>query len=77
VTRLLHPPGGISCDDKLYIKPTTAGRDLIDSVEEAPPYPGAKLYFLISGEYWENPDWLSRLIATTASELPLPKPKKK
>lgn len=65
------------CDDKLFIKPTKAGRDLIETLEEAPPYPGAKLYFYISADLWEDKEWLSRLITTTAEELPLPKPKKK
>lgn len=65
------------CDDMLFVKPTEAGKQLIDILEEAPPYPGAKNYYLIDGEYWEDREWLSRLIATTADALPLPKPKKK
>jgi DNA transformation protein len=65
------------CDDKLFIKPTNAGRKLIKNLEEAPAYPGSKLYFYISGDYWEDKEWLSELIAATAEELPLPKPKKK
>lgn len=64
------------CDDKLFVKPTKAGKDFIGTVEEAPPYPGAKMYFLISGDQWENSDWLSELIVRTAEELPLPKTKK-
>jgi DNA transformation protein and related proteins len=65
------------CDDKLFVKPTESGRRLITNLEEAPPYPGAKLYFHISGDYWEDKGWLTELIAATAEELPLPKPKKK
>lgn len=65
------------CDDKLFVKPTHAGRTFIETVEEEPPYPGAKLYFHISGDLWEDPQWLSELITKTAEELPLPKPKKK
>ncbi len=65
------------CDDQLFIKPTKAGREFIENLEEAPPYPGAKNYFLISGDLWENGAWLSELIAKTADELPIPKPKKK
>jgi DNA transformation protein and related proteins len=64
------------CDDQLYVKPTNAGRKFIKNVEEAPPYPGAKLYFLISEELWEDGEWLSSLIKITATELPFPKPKK-
>ena len=65
------------CDDQLYLKPTTAGRAMIEVLEEAPPYPGAKLYYPISADLWENRDFLSQLITTTANELPLPKIKKK
>ncbi len=65
------------CDDQLFVKPTNAGRTLLGKCLEAPPYPGAKLYFLISGDLWEESDWLAQLIRVTADELPLPKPKVK
>jgi DNA transformation protein len=42
------------CDDQLFIKPTKAGRELITDLEEAPPYPGAKMYNLISPDQWED-----------------------
>jgi DNA transformation protein and related proteins len=35
------------CDNQLFVKPTVGGRSLIEQVVEAPPYPGAKPYFLI------------------------------
>lgn len=65
------------CDDELYVKPTKVGKKIIGNVHEAPPYPGAKLYYLISGDQWEDADWLAELIQLSAAELPLPKPKKK
>ncbi|NBV41545.1 TfoX family protein [bacterium] len=65
------------CDDQLFVKPTQAGRAFIGDVEEAPAYKGAKPSYLISGDRWEDADWLSELIKVTAAELPLPKPKKK
>jgi DNA transformation protein len=65
------------CDEQLFVKPTEAGRKLIKEVKEAPPYPGAKNYFLISGDYWDDSQWLTELIQVTADELPLPKKKKK
>lgn len=64
------------CDDQLFVKPTTAGRLFIETVEEGIPYPGAKPYFHISGDQWEDRQWLSELITKTAAELPLPKKKK-
>lgn len=57
------------CDDLLYLKPTTSGRDFIGCVEEKPPYPGAKNYFLITGDKCEDSEWLSCLIRLTAKDL--------
>jgi len=64
------------CDNQLFVKPTEAGRLFIGNVVEAPPYPGAKLSFLIE-EQFEDKDWISNLIKLTEKELPEPKPKKK
>jgi len=64
------------CDNKLFIKPTEAGRAFIKDVVEAPPYPGAKLSFLI-GDKIEDREWLSDLVRITVKELPEPKPRKK
>src|SRR3954467_7233130 len=63
------------CDDQLFIKPTVGGRTFIGKVKEAPPYPGAKLWFLVTGDYCEDGEWLSELIRITDRELPPPKPK--
>ncbi len=63
------------CDNQLFVKPTTAGRAFIGKVQEGYAYPGAKASFLISGDRWEDGEWLSELIRLTALELPLPKPK--
>jgi DNA transformation protein and related proteins len=65
------------CDDQLYVKPTKAGQTYLSKVELAPPYPGAKPHFLISGEYWDDGEWLAKLLNLTAEELPLPKKKGK
>ena len=62
------------CDDKLFLKPTKAGKTFIKDVIEAPPYPGAKLYFLIEDKI-EDREWISSLIRLTANELPEPKQK--
>lgn len=63
------------CDNKLFIKPTNAGRNYIHDVIEAPPYPGAKPGFLIEDKI-EDHEWLSTLVKLTVRELPEPKPKK-
>lgn len=67
---------GLVCDNRLFIKPTDAGRAFIGNVMEAPPYPGARPSFLIDDRL-EDCDWLSELIRVTVKELPEPKPKKK
>ena len=64
------------CDNKLFIKPTNAGKNYIQDVIEAPPYPGAKPSFLVE-ERIEDHEWLSTLVKLTVSELPEPKQKKK
>lgn len=61
------------CDNQLFVKPTDAGRTYIGKIVEAPPYPGAKLYFQIEDSF-EDRDWISGLIKITAQELPIPKP---
>jgi DNA transformation protein and related proteins len=63
------------CDNQLFVKPTVGGRSLLEHAVEAPPYPGAKPYFLI-GEQLDDREWMSNLIQLTASELPVPKTKK-
>lgn len=69
-------PVAFVCDDELFVKPTDAGRTYIGTPDEAEAYPGSKLYFRISGDRWEDREWLAGLIDTTAAALPAPKPKK-
>ncbi len=56
------------CDNQLFVKPTGKGRIYIGKPVETPPYPGAKLYFLVE-EKFEDRDWISQLISITAQEL--------
>ena len=67
---------GLVCDNKLFIKPTLSGRQFIENIVEAPPYPGAKPSFLIS-EKLDDRDWLKKLVRVTVKELPEPKPRQK
>lgn len=67
---------GLICDNKLFVKPTQAGREYIKNVVEEPPYSGAKPSFLIE-EKLEDREWLRKLVEITANELPEPKPQKK
>jgi TfoX/Sxy family transcriptional regulator of competence genes len=63
------------CDDQLFVKPTEGGRRFAGSIEEAPPYPGAKPCLLIGEDQIEDSGWLCELIAISAAEIPLPKKK--
>ena len=63
------------CDDQLFVKPTEAGSKFIGNAVESCPYPGAKPYFLISRDKWDDYEWLAHLVQISAAELPLPKKK--
>jgi TfoX/Sxy family transcriptional regulator of competence genes len=66
---------GSICDDRLFIKPTEAGRAFIGEPVEAPPYPGARPSFLIEDQI-DDGAWLSELVRRTADELPAPGPRR-
>jgi len=70
-------PVALVCDDQLFLKPTNAGKSMLTEVIEGSPYPGAKPHLLITGDLWEEREWLCDLVRVTARELPLPKPKVK
>ena len=65
----------LACDNQCFIKPTPGARALLGSPIEAPPYPGAKLYFLLADEL-DDRELMIRLVRLVAAELPPPKPKK-
>jgi TfoX/Sxy family transcriptional regulator of competence genes len=64
------------CDDRLFVRPTEAGRAFIGQPNESPPYPGAKPHFLIEDRL-DDRLWLTELIRMTECERPEPKPKKR
>ena len=64
------------CDNRLFVKPTAAGRAYIGDVVEAPPYASAKPSFLIEDQI-DDREWLSELIRVTELELPPMKKRKK
>ena len=66
---------GMVCDNRLFVKPTTAGKAFMGTVTESIPYPGAKPSLLIE-EQLEDREWLAQLIQTTLTQLPPPKKKK-
>lgn len=61
------------CDDRLFLKITNAGREIVPDLPEVPPYHGARNYFLV--EDVDDRELLTRLAIATYEELPAPKPK--
>ena len=64
------------CDNQLFVKPTAAGRTVIGTPNEVPPFKGAKPFFLVGGEL-DDTEFMATLILATESEVPKPKPKAK
>ncbi len=63
---------GLICGNELFIKPTEAGRSYLGDAVERPPYKSSKPFFWISGDRWEDGDWLAGLVRVTADALPVP-----
>lgn len=62
------------CDDQLFIKITEAGKQFAPELETAPPYEGAKPYFLAADV--DDREFLTEFVRRTCEELPARKPKK-
>jgi TfoX/Sxy family transcriptional regulator of competence genes len=65
----------LAIDNRLFVKPTTAGRTLLGKPVEEAPFKGAKLWFAVD-EQLEDASFMADLIGATWSELPEPAPKK-
>ena len=63
------------CDNQFFMKITEAGRQVCPDLEEAPPYEGAKLYFIVDDI--DDRKLLTELTMQTCKELPTPKVKKR
>lgn len=64
------------CDDSLFLKPTKEAKDFFPDAEDAPAYPGSKMYMLIPEEKWEDREFMSQLVTITYNALPAQKSKK-
>jgi TfoX/Sxy family transcriptional regulator of competence genes len=60
------------CDNQFFLKPTAAGRALLDHVPEGFPYPGAKPW-IVADEWLDDDQFVAKLVRVTAAELPLPR----
>lgn len=68
---------GLLCDDTFFIRITDRGSALAGRISKGFPYPGARPAFKITSAKSNDHKWLTELVEATASELPLPKKKKK
>lgn len=64
------------CDNQLFVKPTAAGKSYLKDPEYGAPYPGAKDYFLIPEDSWDDSLWLCELIRVSGPEIKAPAKKK-
>ena len=62
------------CENQLFVKITEAGRRAAPDLKMAPPYDGAKPYFLV--EDIDDREFLTDFVAATCEGLPPPRPKK-
>lgn len=73
---LSDKPVALVCDNTLFVKPTTAGRELMPNVPGGSPYPGAKPHLKLLPDDWDDRDRLCELLRITFAELP-PAPAKR
>ncbi|MCM1467586.1 MAG: TfoX/Sxy family protein [Alistipes sp.] len=66
---------GVICDDQFFVKKTEVGASILTDCKEASPYEGAKAHLVVDGI--DDRDLMTKFIAATYNELPMPKPKKK
>lgn len=64
------------CDNRVFVKPTEAGKIFIGDCQTALPYPHAKPHIL-ADDILDDRERMCELVRITAEELPDPKPKKK
>jgi len=62
------------CDNQFFVKITEAGKEFMPDGETAPPYEGARPYFLVTD--LDDREFLKELTQVTCAALPAPKPRK-
>ncbi|RWR08354.1 TfoX/Sxy family protein [Paenirhodobacter populi] len=63
------------CDDALFVRQLPGVTAYLGDPVEGFPYPGAKPWWRIEADLWEDADWLRGLIDLLAELLPEPAPK--
>jgi len=60
---------GLVCDDRLFLKTTSAGAQVIGSHECDSPYPGAKPAIVVPEDLWDARESMRKLASATEAEL--------
>lgn len=58
---------GLICDNNLFVKRTYPGANVLNDLDERPPYPGAKPYFFIGDV--DDREYLTSLVKATVTAL--------
>lgn len=58
------------CDDTLYVKVLPASEELHSICEQDHPYPGAKLFYVISEDQFDSIPQLADILVAIADTLP-------
>lgn len=61
------------CDNKLYLKVTEIGIEMLPNALLESAYPGAKPSILVPEELFDNREFMTTVAAATAHALPAPK----
>jgi TfoX/Sxy family transcriptional regulator of competence genes len=63
------------CDDTLYVKILPASSGLESECEQGPPYPGAKLHYVVTEDMLADPTRIAEILIDIAKSLPVKKPR--
>ncbi len=74
---LFGKPVALICDDHLFVQPTDSARKILKTIDEAPPFPGAKPRLRVAEAEWKQKGRMSKLLIALYKELPDPKPRKR
>ncbi|MCV2880006.1 TfoX/Sxy family protein [Sedimentimonas flavescens] len=65
------------CDDALFVRQIPEASAYLGDPVAGFPYPGAKPWWRVEADQWEDANWLKGLIAVMEAALPEPAPKKR
>jgi TfoX/Sxy family transcriptional regulator of competence genes len=61
------------CDDLLYVKIMPESAALAETCEQGEPYPGAKLYYIVTEDMLSNASHIAHMLVSISHALPVKK----